>query len=87
MEVHGVHGIPWIQWTSIDSKEFHGVNGFPRSQCISMESMDFRKIYVSAPKCQQALKMAENHEKLSYIFFAFLPPYIGVSGSLVYAKR
>ena len=31
----------------------------------------------------EALKMAENHEKPSLTFFAFLPPYIGVSGSLV----
>ena len=34
-----------------------------------------------------ALKMAENREKLCFTFFAFLPPYIGVSGSLTYAKR
>ena len=27
--------------------------------------------------------MAENHEKQGFTFFAFLPPYIGVSGSLV----
>ena len=27
--------------------------------------------------------MAENLEKQSFTFFAFLPPYIGVSGSLV----
>ena len=27
--------------------------------------------------------MAENHEKQCFTFFAFLPPYIGVSGSLV----
>ena len=27
--------------------------------------------------------MAENHEKPSFTFFAFLPPYIGVSSSLV----
>ena len=31
----------------------------------------------------EALKMAENHEKQGFTFFAFLPPYIGVSGSLV----
>ena len=33
------------------------------------------------------LKMAENHEKQCFTFFAFLPPYIGVSGSLVSRKR
>ena len=33
-----------------------------------------------------ALKMAENSEKRRFTFFAFLPPYIGVSGSLAYAK-
>ena len=37
--------------------------------------------------CVEALKMAENHEKPGFTFFAFLPPYIGVSGSLVSRKR
>ena len=31
----------------------------------------------------EALKMAENHEKQLFTFFAFLPPYIGISGFLV----
>ena len=31
--------------------------------------------------------MAENHEKPGFTFFAFLPPYIGVSGSLVSRMR
>ena len=31
----------------------------------------------------EALKMLENHEKPCFTFFAFLPPYIGVSGCLV----
>ena len=31
--------------------------------------------------------MAENHEKQCFTFFAFLPPYIGVSGSRVSRKR
>ena len=31
--------------------------------------------------------MAENHEKQCFTFFAFLPPYIGVSGSLVSRMR
>ena len=31
--------------------------------------------------------MAENLEKQSFTFFAFLPPYIGVSGSLVSRMR
>ena len=35
----------------------------------------------------EALKMAENAEKQSFTFFAFLPPYIGVSGSLVSGMR
>ena len=30
--------------------------------------------------------MAENHEKQGFTFFAFLPPYIGVSGFLAYPK-
>ena len=33
------------------------------------------------------LKIAENLEKQSFTFFAFLPPYIGVSGSLVSRMR
>ena len=35
----------------------------------------------------EVLKMAENREKQVFTFFAFLPPYIGVSGSLVSRKR
>ena len=35
----------------------------------------------------EALKMAENIEKQSFTFFAFLPLYIGVSGSLVSRMR
>ena len=31
--------------------------------------------------------MLENHEKPGFTFFAFLPPYFGVSGSLVSRKR
>ena len=31
----------------------------------------------------EALEITENHEKQCFTFFAFLPPYIGVSGSLV----
>ena len=31
--------------------------------------------------------MPENHEKQIFTFFAFLPPYIGVSGSLVSRMR
>ena len=34
-----------------------------------------------------ALKVAENHEKLRFMFFAFLPPYIGVSGFPAYPNR
>ena len=31
--------------------------------------------------------MAENHEKQCFTFFAFLPPYFGVSGFLVPGMR
>ena len=31
----------------------------------------------------EAFKMAENHEKTCFTFFAFLPPSFGGSGSLV----
>ena len=31
--------------------------------------------------------MDANHDKRCFTFFGFLPPYIGVSGSLVYSKR
>ena len=37
--------------------------------------------------CVEALELVENLEKQSFTFFAFLPPYIAVSGSLMYAKR
>ena len=33
------------------------------------------------------LNIADNLEKQSFTFFAFLPPYIGVSGSLVSRMR
>ena len=35
----------------------------------------------------RALKLAANHEKQVFTFFAFLPPYMGVSGSPVPRKR
>ena len=35
----------------------------------------------------RAIKLAANSEKQVFTFFAFLPPYIGVSGLLVYCKR
>ena len=38
-------------------------------------------------KIQQALKFAENREKQLFTFFAFLHPYIGVSGFLAYPKE
>ena len=37
-------------------------------------------------KFQQVFKMVENAEKPGFTFFAFLPPYIGVSGFLAYPK-
>ena len=83
METHGspwksmeVHGSPW------KAMEIHGnpwksmeVHGHPQK---SMEIL--RKV-------QQVFKMAENIEKLGFTFFAFLPPYIGVSGFLAYPKE
>ena len=38
-------------------------------------------------KIQPVFKMAENAEKQGFAFFAFLPPYFGVSGSLVSRNR
>ena len=35
----------------------------------------------------RALKLAANHEKQVFTFFAFLPPYMAVSGSAVPRKR
>ena len=37
--------------------------------------------------CLEVLRTVENNEKQSFTFFAFLPPYIGVSGSLVSGMR
>ena len=37
-------------------------------------------------KIQQVFEMAENAEKPGFTFFAFLPPYIGVSSFLVYPQ-
>ena len=47
------------------------------------ESRKNRRI---ANKFQQVFKMAENAEKQGFTFFAFLPPYIDVSGFLAYPK-
>ena len=47
---------------------------------LSQIFIDLRK------KCQQVFKMAANLEKLCFTFFACLPPYFGVSGSLTYAN-
>ena len=53
--------------------------------------VDLRCIFVDLmymfPKVQQALKLAESREKQVPTFFAFLPPYIVVSGLLAYLKR
>ena len=35
----------------------------------------------------RVLKLAANHEKQVFTFFAFLPPYMGASGSLMPCKR
>ena len=35
----------------------------------------------------RTLKLFANHEKLVFTFFAFLPPYMAVSGSAVPRKR
>ena len=51
----------------------------------------FAKIVEIASKYDKnglgVFKMAESDEKRCFTFFAFLPPYIGVSGSRMYAKR
>ena len=41
------------------------------------------KIYISF----RCAKLRENPENLGFTFFAFLPPYLGVSDSLAYSKR
>ena len=48
---------------------------------------NFRKMQVFHNFSIRALKLAANHEKQVFTFFAFLPPYMGVSGSLVPRKR
>ena len=35
----------------------------------------------------RCVKLRENPENLGFTFFVFLPPYLGVSDSLVYLKR
>ena len=47
----------------------------------------FVDITYTFPKFQQALKLAESREKQVPTFFAFLPPYIVVTGLLAYLKR
>ena len=44
--------------------------------------LDVSGVYLGCnPKLQQAFKLAERREQPVPTFFAFLPPYIGVSGS------
>ena len=54
-------------------------NGF-----LPLPKLDFHRF---SPIFIEVLKIAENLEKQSFTFFAFLPPYIGVSGSLVSRMR
>ena len=42
IEFHGIHGIPWIPWNSMESMEFYGIHGIPWNPWNSMEStMEF----------------------------------------------
>ena len=45
MEFHGIHGIPWIPWNSMESMEFHGFHGLSWNPWNSMESMEFHGIH------------------------------------------
>ena len=54
---------------------------------FSLIFVDFRSFARFSTIFIEVLNMAENLEKQSFTFFAFLPPYIGVSGSLVSRKR
>ena len=45
------------------------------------------KMYFFVDFFIRALKLAANREKQVFTFFGILPPYIGVSGLLVYCKR
>ena len=76
---------------------YFGVSGFlvPGMRKISMRSIDwYQKFLISWLAARYSTvfvlrrsKWLKNLEKQSFTFFAFLPPYIGVSGSLVSRKR
>ena len=63
----------------------------PKCSQIFVDYYRFSQIFIDLRRFSlifiEALKIAENHEKPGFTFFAFLPPYIGVSGSLVSRKR
>ena len=54
---------------------------------FSLIFVDFRSFARFLKIFIEVLKIAENIEKQSFTFFAFLPPYIGVSGPLVSRMR
>ena len=71
-----IHGSPWKSMDFLRcSWIFVEIRGNP------WKSVEIRG------KFQEALKLAENRGKQLFTFFAFLPPYIGVSGSPMYLKR
>ena len=47
----------------------------------SLKNVSFLRFF------HQGAQLAANHEKQDFTFFAFLPPYMGVSSSLVPRKR
>ena len=65
-------------WRTME-KDWRRIGGLLRR--IEEDVRRFSLIFV------QVRKVAENREKQLFTFFAFLPPYIGVSGSPMCLKR
>ena len=60
---------------------------WPAAPRMGIMCRPFRKMYFFDDFSIRALKLAANREKQVVTFFAFLPPYIGVSGLPMYLKR
>ena len=78
-------GVDWsgLEWIGVDWRKIEEIGGgLEEDLCgFSLIFVDFRDFVVGA------VKLAENREEQLFTFFGFLPPYIGVSGSLVPRKR
>ena len=87
---------PYLPPDFVARRPFFPIRPMPRITNASDARKNCENGFLHLPKLDfhrfsrifiEVLKIAENLEKQSFTFFAFLPPYIGVSGSLVSRMR